>query len=197
MDKHFEWIEKNDFILLVSKEFGLPEDAITPEILTKLIKFLVENGATVQTRVEIPSSPRPDMLFMIIPRTFYHINVKTSLWTAMGLLADILVTRGVATVALVATGKVHRCFGKLVAEQGDVCIYRELWEALKSNQELTIHQICEKLAGNECTKDFPCMYRDNKTRRCGISSEAVNENLKRMKEIGAAADKGKYWRAEL
>lgn len=197
MDKYIEWIEKENLISVISEEFGVPKDAINSEILTELIGFLKENGARVQKRVEVAGGGPPGTLGMLISRTYYHINVKTSLWFLMGLLADIFVTRGAMSAGLVATGKIRRCFGKLAAERGDVCIYRELREARKNNQELTISQIRDKLSGNECTKEISCTRRDNETRRCEISSKAINESLNRMKEIGAVANKGEYWGAEL
>lgn len=197
MDKSLEWIEKDDLILLISKEFGLPIDAITPEIFEELVKFLEENCATVQTRKEISGGGPPDMLDVLIFKTRYFISVKASLWIAMGLLADILATRGAVSAALAAVRKIRPCFGKLDVEHGELCIYRELYKAQKSGLESTINSLLDRLAGKECYEPFSCTYRNAETHRCEITSKAIDENLKRMKEIGATTNKREYWKAEL
>lgn len=197
MDKHLEDIEKDDLILLISKEFGLPVNAITPEIFEELIRFLKENGASVKTEKVISGGGPPGTLGMLISKTHYFINVKTSLWIAMGFLADVLVTRGAVSTALVATGKTRQCLGKLDARHGEICVYRELYATLKGGQGLTTNDLFNKLAGKECYEEFFCEYRNNEKHRCGITSKVIDKNLKRMKEIGAVNNKREYWRAEL
>ena len=130
---------------------------------------------------------------LMVPVIYYTINVKRFIWTLAGLLLDLYVTKGLATGTLSVFGVTGQCITKLIKENGEVCVYKELWR--KGTK--TIKQINNSLRRKDCLfKDFACTYR-NESGICIISKEDIQENLRRMQERQVVTGtRDKKWKAE-
>ena len=186
-------VSKEELKQKISEEFKIPKGKIDDALLEAVINFFKSTRGEVLEWLECPPG-RGGTLALMIPRVCYAINIKKSIWTLLGALLDAYFTKGGALATLTAVGVIGQCIGKLHKEKGEVCVYKELW----SKETKEIEEIQNSLRRRNCPfSDFTCTFRD-KLGTCLISKEGIQENLTRMKDIGAVIEtKNKKWKGEL
>ena len=188
-------VSKEQLKQKISEEFNIPKEKVDDNLLKATIGFFKKSGGEVWERWERleHSLGHEKTMALMAPVIYYTINVKKFVWTLAGVLLDLYITKGLATGVLTAFGVVGQCIAKLIKENGEICVYKELWR--KGTK--TMEEIYNSLIGKDCPfKDFACTYR-NESGFCIISTEDIKEDLRRMKESGVVTEtKDKKWKAE-
>lgn len=181
----------------LAKDFNILSGDIPDEFLEfmeKVVKMRNSPDEYIQTRMEIPQS-LPNTLQFLIPRIYYHINIKKATWTMFGLILDLLLTKGVALTALALLGVTGQAIGKIEIENGEICNYYQVC-ALK-HKEFKEEDIFNRISDRDCPyPDFECVYKRND--KCSIKISGLKRNFDRLREIGAISKtKSNKWRVEL
>ena len=176
----------------ISEEFKIPKEKVDDNLLEATLDFFKKSGGEVWERSQYPPG-HEKIIALMVPVIYYTINVKKFVWTLAGVLLDLYITKGLATGTLTVFGVAGQSIAKIIKENGEVCVYKELWR----RGTKTLKEISSSLRGKECPfKDFACTYR-NESGFCIISKEDIQKDLRRMKENGVVAEtKHKKWKAE-
>lgn len=185
-------VSKEQLKQKISEEFNIPKEKVDDNLLEATIDFFKESGGEVLKRSEYPPG-HEKIIALMVPVIYYTINVKKFVWTLAGVLLDLYITKGLVTGALTVFGVAGQCIAKLIKENGEVCVYKELWR----RGTKTMKEIYNSLRGKDCPfKDFACTYR-NESGFCIISKEDIQEDLRRMKESAVVTEtRGKKWKAK-
>jgi len=217
-------ISEDEIIQKVSEDFGIPEKKIKniphnelENIEFALIDFLENSVAKVPDEDSmLKSSPTQekreklltfedksseDEFFGLMDQSLecignVTINVKKTFWILLGLILDILLTKGATTVIFSALGLIGQCIGKLNKENGEICIYKAIAEDKKGRNATHIYNSLAKriswtAKSGDFSPHFMCSSEDLNCRHrtesgcCSISLEDIQNNLNRMEKIGA------------
>jgi hypothetical protein len=194
-------IEKNRLKKKIAEDFNVPSEDIKDEFLKFMEEFVEAKHSTdeyIKSSMEIPPSTPPVTLFLLIPRIYYHINVKKATYMTIGLLLDLFITRGVATFSLSMLGMAGQTIGKLNTKNGEVCVYYQaLTLKKKAIKEFGTEDVLNKIGGEDCLySEFKCSYNQNG--KCNIKLENLKENFQKLEKIGAFSRmQNDMWRVEL
>jgi len=193
-------IEKDGLKKKIAEDFNVPCKYIKDEFLEFMEKFVEAKHSAdeyIKSSTEIPPLPA-DIIQFLIPRIYYHVNVKKTTWRIIGLLLDLFITKGVASFSLSMFGVVGQTIGKLNVKNGEVCIYYQaLTLKKKTIKEFEAKDIFDKINDRNCPyPEFKCRYNQNG--KCTIKLKDLKENFQKLKEIGAfSKTQNNKWRVEI
>lgn len=178
--------DEKDLTEKLSAGFRVPRRALDSEMHQAILTFLKAGGATI-------SEERPLLGLLIGGPEWYVLNVKKTVWTLLGFVLDVFITQGGASATLAALGIIGQCVGKLDAEHGEVCIYRDL---LAATTPKTLEDIHASLTRSCQFNSIPCGYKV--MFGCSITPGQLKDRLDNLRSIGAVTQlpDGK-WKTEL
>lgn len=164
-------------------------------LVINALNELTEEGEYARSEVRLPSFP-PGMIGMMVPSSFYHVNVKrASLWT-VAILLDAWKTSGVATGLIAAHGGLKTAMCRVSPETGEYCNYMQAVDIQQSETPINTDSVAEKIINKPCP--FPQVgcthFQSNK---CGISKDAITENLSVMEQKGALVSNNRQLKVPL
>ncbi|GEM_PF-5668380 len=177
-------IEKDGLKQKIANDFNIPIENIDDGFLNFIQEFINSRGSSEEyfkIQKEIPSTP-PDTTSFLIPRTYYYISVKKTTWILIGLLLDILITKGIATTFLSLLGIIGQSVAKLSIKNGEVCCYYEGISLKKEGiKKFDENHILNRITGKSCLyPDFGCIYNKNGT--CSIRFEDLQQVFQGLKD---------------
>lgn len=193
-------IEKSSLKKKMAEDFNTSPEEIKDEFLEFMKKFVKEKHPAyeyIKSSKEVPPSS-PDTISLLIPCTYYHVNVKKTTWMIIGLLLDLFITKGAITFSLSMLGAAGQTIHKLNPKNGEVCIYYQaLTLKKKGGKEFLTKDISIKIDGRNCSRpEFKCGYSQNG--KCTIELGQVKEIFQKLKEIGAfSTTQNNKWRVKL
>lgn len=193
-------VEKEKLKQRISEDFNFSHDILKDEVIEFIQKFLETRGSDEEYlihQVEIPSSP-PGTSSFLIPRVYYFINVKKATWTFIGLLLDLLLTKGIATTFLSALGIIGQCVAKLNPKNGEICAYYEaLLMKKEGQQKFSDKDILSRMSKKDCQYPlFSCIY--NKKGACLMRIDNVKEIIQNLEKKGIfSKTEANNWSVEL
>jgi hypothetical protein len=183
-DIRFTNIEKESLKKKIAEDFSIHSNQISDEFLKFFEEFVNSKKqmyGRVDRYVERPLSP-PGTLSFLVPKIYYNIDIKKSIYTLIGLLLDLYVTCGVTTVTLTMLGITKQTIGKLDLKNGDVCVY--YLSCKKSTNGFQTKQIFDIIYNRTCPyPEFICKH--NQQGICHIQFDTLEEIFRRLVDIGA------------
>jgi hypothetical protein len=167
---------------------SIRDESFSQGLSWQLLATLREAGAEVHNHSLLFATS----MLLANPIGYYSVNVKKTIWTALGLILDIKLTMGAASALLAALGVIGQTIGKVHEENGELCILRFCLAAGTPN---TSDSILASLR-NACFKEkSACKYRLSDG--CSIPDAAIHDGLGQLERIGAMARTTEYkWRPE-
>jgi len=201
----------------LSKEFvsndtaRLSSDISDPErIFDKYASFIYyyfkEKSEDVKSPIHLPSrrnesyilSPEPDMMYFMLPRTYYFINIKKTTLTFILVALDFFFTKGLLTPTVGTVFDLGRTVARLNPENGEFCIYSEAI-LLKKDEKKRFKEsdIYSRLNDQPCKHEsVNCIY--NKEKNCVITLENTRNIFRNLeKKTVFSQTKTDNWKANL
>jgi hypothetical protein len=146
------------------------------------LKVIISDGESVSSEERLPTFP-PGTIGLLIPNTYYHINVKRASLYAASILAGLF-TSGIATSLVAAHGGLKTALAILNRENGEFCNFVQATELQKAGVEIVAQAVSEKIAKKECPfKQIGCRYLTSGN--CSIATSNVENNIASLQEKGA------------
>lgn len=197
-------IRKDEMKRRIAREFDIPSEKVTDELLKSIQEFVKTKSSgeeywEEQTEIEIPSiPPGADVKFCLIPTTYYFVNIKNTTLVLIGLLLDIYIAKGFASVFLTSSGIIGKFAAKLTSTNGEVCVYYESL-LLKKNviDKFNDNEVLSRISQKDCKyPELNCKYNDNGT--CSLQLNYLQEILNSLKEKSVfSRTEDNKWRVEL
>jgi len=143
-------------------------------------------------------SPKPDMMYFMLPRTYYFINIKkTTLTFILGAL-DFFITKGLLTPTVGTVLNLGRSVARLNPENGEFCVYSEAI-LLKKDEKKRFKEsnIYSRLNDQPCKHEsVNCIY--NKDKNCVITLENTRNIFRNLeKKTVFSQTKTDNWKVNL
>lgn len=192
-------IEKDEMKRRISREFDIPSEKVTDELLESIQEFVKTKSSGEEyweEQIEMPPIP-PGTKFKIIPKTYYFVNIKKTTWVLIGLLLDILIAEGIASAFLNSLG-IGKCLAKLDPKNGEFCVYSESLLLKKDGiGKFEDNEVLSRISQKDCKyPKLNCDHNDNGT--CSLQLKYIQEILDSLKEKSVfSRTEANKWRVEL
>ncbi len=171
-------------------EFMSEEDALV--FIQNIEKFdeYLDTDEEIDITTTYPKfNHSPGVLYSLVGKTNYNINLKASTISIIALILDITLTRGIISAGLAFTGFNTHCLVKLDEHQGEKCL---VIESLRAKKDFVDSSILNKYEGKCANYSLECKYKNDCN--CTIKNNEVEEILSELCSKNVFVKKGNKYK---
>ena len=176
-------IETEELIKLLRFTYGtkIPIDSIFFSLfIQQYVHRYLADDEVFEIQDKHEKSVNSPMVFnLLIPKTHYNIDLKTTTLSTLSLLLDIFITNGISTATLAGIGKVGQFVYKIEEANGEICNYHAVGD--ESGNGLTFDELFNKLSKRVCPyPNLNCSHFDEGF--CNINEQELMKNVRELEK---------------
>lgn len=177
------------------RRFGISIEGKKFSDIAKIIERVGASDDNIESRIDYPKFP-PGTIGLIIPLTYWNINVKRASIVSASALIDALATSGLLTAALALAGVPMQSIGRLNTDSGEYCCLVHSKKLQADEAPISPAIVHQFISGKPCPfAKFNCNLMRGAA--CNATIPAVEKLFDSLEKKGALEKKDSGWSVPL